>query len=97
MRSKRPSSSPPLSEGGVVVRMKPPTNPPPLTGSEKKGTPGQGVVIRGKPPGSVPVIATPDIPEVVPPATLANKLRFATLSATISHVGIDAKREDGMA
>ncbi len=123
MRTKRPSSSPPLTEGGVVVRMRPPSQPPPMTGepTTKRGTPGTGVVIRAKPPtappllegprrgtpsggvatgrsktpGGVPVIAPVPEPEVVPPSALASKLRYATLTATISHVGIDARREDG--
>jgi len=34
-------------------------------------------------------------PEVVPPSGLANKLRYATLTVTVSHVGIEARREDG--
>lgn len=122
MRSKRPSSSPPLTEGGVVVRMRPPTNPP-VADTPRRGTPGQGVVIRAKPPtappllegprrgtpgtgvavarsktpGGVPQIAAAPEPEVVPPAALAGKLRYATLSATLSHVGIEARREDGFA
>lgn len=122
MRTKRPSSSPPFSQGGVVVRMRPPSQPPPLTGEPtKRGTPGTGVVIRGKAPtappllerprrgtpgagvptsrtktpGSVPQIAALSEPEAVPPSALANKLRYATLAATLSHVGIEARREDG--
>lgn len=120
MRAKRPSSSPPLTEGGVVVRMRPPTNPP-VADTPRKGTPGQGVVIRAKPPtappllegprrgtpgtgvavtrsktpGAVPQIAPTPEPEVVPPPGLAGKLRYATLTATLSHVGIEARREDG--
>jgi hypothetical protein len=114
MRTKRPSSSPPLSEGGVVVRMRPPSQPPPMMGEPtKRGTPGTGVVIRAKPPTAPPLLEGPrrgtpgsGVPtggdataeaEVVPPSTLANKLRYATLTATISHVGIDARREDGFA
>jgi hypothetical protein len=122
MRTKRPSSSPPLSQGGVVVRMRPPSQPPPLTVEPaKRGTPGTGVVIRAKPPTAPPLLEGPrrgtpgsgvpaartktpgsvaqigplPEPEVVPPSALANKLRYATLTATISHVGIDARREDG--
>jgi hypothetical protein len=123
MRSKRPSSSPPLTEGGVVVRMKPASQPPPLASdAPRKGTPGTGVVIRAKPPtappllegprrgtpgsgvpstgraktpGSVPIVGALPEADVVPPAALASKLRYATLTATISHVGIDARREDG--
>jgi len=123
MRAKRPSSSPPLTEGGVVVRMRPPTNPPVAADAPRKGTPGQGVVIRAKPPtappllegprrgtpgsgvavsrsktpGGVPMITVPPEPEVVVPAALAGKLRYATLSATLTHVGIEARREDGFA
>jgi len=122
MRTKRPSSSPPLTEGGVVVRMRPPTNPPVAADAPRKGTPGQGVVIRAKPPtappllegprrgtpgsgvpamsrsktpGSVSQVSTPAEAEVAPPAALAGKLRYATLTATVSHVGIEARREDG--
>ena len=122
MRTKRPSSSPPLTEGGVVVRMRPPTNPPVAADAPRKGTPGQGVVIRAKPPtappllegprrgtpgsgvplqsrsktpGSMPQVSMPDEPEVAVPPTLANKLRYATVIATVSHVGIEARREDG--
>ena len=123
MRAKRPSSSPPLTEGGVVVRMRPPTNPPVAADAPRKGTPGQGVVIRAKPPtappllegprrgtpgsgvaitrsktpGALPQIDIPEEPPVVVPAALAGKLRYATLSATLTHVGIEARREDGFA
>ena len=122
MRAKRPASSPPLTEGGAVVRLKPPSQPPPLMGEPtKRGTPGTGVVIRAKPPtappllegprrgtpgsgvptarsktpGSVPVVGAAPEPEVTAPSALENKLRYATLTATISHVGIGARREDG--
>lgn len=123
MRTKVPSSSPPLTEGGVVVRMRPPTNPPVAAELPRKGTPGQGVVIRAKPPtappllegprrgtpgsgvavprsktpGSVALVAAAPEPEVVVPGALAGKLRYATLTATVTHVGIEARREDGFA
>lgn len=78
---------------GVVVR-KPPTIPP---DPQRTGTPAQGVALRSKTPGTMQQIAAPDAPPVVVPDALANKLRYTTLTANISHVGIDARREDGFA
>ncbi len=99
IRAKRPSSAPPIAAEqkkgtpakGVVVR-KPPTIPP-----DPHGTPAKGVALRSKTPGAVQQIAPPDAPPVAVPDALANKLRYTTLTANISHVGIDAKREDGFA
>jgi hypothetical protein len=105
VRMKPASQPPPLASDaprkgtpgtGVVIRAKPPTAPPLLEGP-RRGTPGSGVPATGraKTPGSVPIVGAQLEPEVVPPAALASKLRYATLTATISHVGIDARREDG--
>jgi hypothetical protein len=100
IRAKRPSSAPPpiaaeQKKGtpgrGVVVR-KPPTIPP-----DPHGTPAKGVALRSKTPGAVQQIVAPDAPPVAVPEALANRVRYTTLTANISHVGIDAKREDGFA
>jgi hypothetical protein len=99
IRAKRPSSAPPIATEpkkgtpakGVVVR-KPPTLPPDPT---RKGTPAHGVALRSKTPGAVQQISPLDPPPVVIPDGLANKLAYTTMTANISHVGIDAKREDG--
>jgi hypothetical protein len=100
IRAKRPSSAPPIASEpkkgtparGVVVGRKPPTIPP-----DPHGTPAKGVALRSKTPGTVQQIVAPDAPPAAVPDALANKLRYTTLSANISHVGIDAKREDGFA
>jgi hypothetical protein len=101
IRAKRPSSAPPVAAEakkgtpakGVVVR-KPPTLPP---DPQRRGTPAQGSALRSKTPGAVQQIAPVEPPPVVIPDGLANKLAYTTLTANISHVGIDAKREDGFA
>jgi hypothetical protein len=101
IRAKRPSSAPPpiaaeqkrgTPAKGVVVGRRPPTVPP-----DPHGTPAKGVALRSKTPGAVQQIVAPDAPPVAVPEALANKLRYTTLTANISHVGIDAKREDGFA
>ena len=100
IRAKRPSTAPPVAPEpakkgtpakGVVVR-KPPTLPP---DPNRKGTPAHGIALRSKTPGAVQRIAPIEPPPVVIPDGLANKLRYTTMTANISHVGIDAKREDG--
>lgn len=100
IRAKRPSSAPPVATEpskkgtpakGVVVR-KPPTLPP---DPNRKGTPGHGLSVRSKTPGAVQQITPLEVPIAVIPDGLANKLRYTTLNANISHVGITANREDG--
>lgn len=100
IRAKRPSSAPPVATEppkkgtpakGVVVR-KPPTIPP---DPNRKATAGQGLSVRSKTPGAVQQIAPLELPPAAIPDGLANKLRYTTLTANISHVGISANREDG--
>ena len=100
IRAKRPSSAPPIAAEptrkgtparGVVVR-KPPTLPP---DPNRKGTPAHGLSVRSKTPGAVQQITPLEVPVAVIPEGLANKLRYTTLNANISHVGISASREDG--
>jgi hypothetical protein len=101
IRAKRPSSAPPVAMNdtpkkgtpakGVVVR-KPPTLPP---DANRRATPAPGLSVRSKTPGAVQQIAPLEIPPAVIPDGLAKKLRYTTLNANISHVGISASREDG--
>jgi hypothetical protein len=100
IRAKRPSSAPPVAQDtpkkgtpakGVVVR-KPPTLPP---DPNRKATPAPGLSVRSKTPGQIQQIAPLDLPAPAIPDGLAQKLRYTTLTANISHVGISANREDG--